>query len=89
MIIAGGETSGAVIAALGVRNLDVGPEIEPGVPWLVGRDEPLIALALKSGNFGGSDFFLSAWRRLDAVAGAKDGSALSFKPRPPGPGETG
>jgi len=55
-VIAGGETSGAVVQALGVRRLAIGPEIEPGVPALAGLDAP-VALALKSGNFGGDDFF--------------------------------
>ena len=60
LIVAGGETSGAVVDALGIATLDVGPEIDPGVPWMlshaVGR-APSLALALKSGNFGTRDFF--------------------------------
>jgi len=68
LIVAGGETSGAVVKALGISGLRIGPEIDPGVPWTVGiskdeRARPL-ALALKSGNFGTSDFFLKAWSRL-------------------------
>ncbi|WP_026282884.1 3-oxo-tetronate kinase [Rhizobium sp. 2MFCol3.1] len=61
-LVAGGETSGAVVNRLDVQALFIGPEIDPGVPWTVsiGREEPL-ALALKSGNFGGDDFFLRAW----------------------------
>jgi uncharacterized protein YgbK (DUF1537 family) len=55
-VIAGGETSGAVVQALGVRLLEIGEEIAPGVPALAGVDLP-VALALKSGNFGGDDFF--------------------------------
>lgn len=62
-IVAGGETAGAVVGALGVLSLAIGPEIEPGVPWTVASDPPL-ALALKSGNFGSADFFLTAWDRL-------------------------
>ena len=68
LIVAGGETSGTVVKALGVAGLRIGPEIDPGVPWtvaLTGRTEnPLdlpLALALKSGNFGSEDFFLKAW----------------------------
>jgi 3-dehydrotetronate 4-kinase len=67
MIVAGGETSGAVVQALDVKGLRIGPEIDPGVPWTAtlpnegGR--PLV-LALKSGNFGTPDFFLKAWSRL-------------------------
>lgn len=65
MIVAGGETSGAVVKTLGVNRLDIGNEIAPGVPWVssptsAGR----ISLALKSGNFGGRDFFVDAWEKL-------------------------
>ena len=68
MIVAGGETSGAVVKALGISGLRIGPEIDPGVPWTVGISQdpgqrPL-ALALKSGNFGTPDFFLKAWSKL-------------------------
>ncbi|MBA1157433.1 3-oxo-tetronate kinase [Microvirga mediterraneensis] len=64
LIVAGGETSGAVVNALDVDALAIGPEIDPGVPWtrsLAGND---LALALKSGNFGTQDFFLKAWNML-------------------------
>ena len=60
IVVAGGETSGAVVQALGIRALAVGAEIAPGVPWMTSLDEPPLALALKSGNFGGPDFFLEA-----------------------------
>jgi uncharacterized protein YgbK (DUF1537 family) len=60
VIVAGGETSGAVIRALGIRALQVGAEIAPGVPWMTSIGEPRLSLALKSGNFGGPDFFLEA-----------------------------
>ncbi len=63
-IVAGGETSGAVVAALGVKALEFGPEIDPGVPWTRSVGGPDLALALKSGNFGTPDFFLKAWRML-------------------------
>ncbi|MEU8726372.1 3-oxo-tetronate kinase [Streptomyces antimycoticus] len=65
LIVAGGETSGAVVGSLGVTGLVIGPEISPGVPWTwtLGTPRPL-ALALKSGNFGSRDFFLDAWERL-------------------------
>lgn len=63
-LIAGGETSGAVVAALGVRALHIGPEIDPGVPWTRSIGVPDLALALKSGNFGAPDFFLKAWGLL-------------------------
>ena len=68
LVVAGGETSGAVVKALGVKGLRIGPEIDPGVPWTVAlqqseQTKPL-ALALKSGNFGTPDFFLKAWDHL-------------------------
>jgi 3-dehydrotetronate 4-kinase len=59
-IVAGGETSGATVRALGVDALRIGPQIEPGVPWTVTVDAQPIALALKSGNFGSEDFFARA-----------------------------
>jgi uncharacterized protein YgbK (DUF1537 family) len=62
LVVAGGETSGAVVEALGVRALRIGPPIDPGVPATVTVDEPPLALALKSGNFGAPDFFLKAFR---------------------------
>jgi uncharacterized protein YgbK (DUF1537 family) len=61
LIVAGGETSGAVAQALGVRALAIGPEIDTGAPWTRVVDGPAIALALKSGNFGRDDFFTRAW----------------------------
>lgn len=60
LVVAGGETSAAVLQALGIRALAVGREIAPGVPWLTTLEEPRLSLALKSGNFGGPDFFLEA-----------------------------
>lgn len=61
-LVAGGETSGAVVQGLGVEALLIGPEIDPGVPWTVSLEgERSVALALKSGNFGSDDFFLKAW----------------------------
>lgn len=66
LVVAGGETSGAVVSALGLTSLAIGPEIDPGVPALSSTEKPL-ALALKSGNFGGPDFFEKA---LTALEGA-------------------
>jgi 3-dehydrotetronate 4-kinase len=60
IVVAGGETSAAVVQGLGIRALAVGREIAPGVPWMLSLDEPQLAFALKSGNFGGPDFFLEA-----------------------------
>lgn len=64
LIVAGGETSGAVVSTLGAKALRIGPEIAPGVPWseIIGQ-QPL-ALALKSGNFGGPNFFEEAFAIL-------------------------
>ena len=59
-VVAGGETSGAVVKALGVLGLRIGPQIDPGVPWTTSLGEPAYALALKSGNFGSDDFFTKA-----------------------------
>ena len=64
LVIAGGETSGAVVQRLGVRALRIGPQIDPGVPWTASVGEPMLALALKSGNFGSADFFTKAFRML-------------------------
>jgi uncharacterized protein YgbK (DUF1537 family) len=64
LLVAGGETSGAVVQGLGIRTLEIGPEIDPGVPWTRVVDGPDLAIALKSGNFGTPDFFLKAWRLL-------------------------
>ena len=56
LVVAGGETSGAVVQALGINALRIGPQIDPGVPWTASLGEPRLALALKSGNFGGDGF---------------------------------
>ncbi len=62
-VVAGGETSGAVVHALGIGQLQVGAEIDPGVPALLARREDAwYSLALKSGNFGARDFFHKALR---------------------------
>jgi uncharacterized protein YgbK (DUF1537 family) len=58
IITAGGETSGAVVEALEITQLVIGPEIAPGVPALRANDD--LVLALKSGNFGQPDFFQQA-----------------------------
>ncbi|MBR0670669.1 3-oxo-tetronate kinase [Neoroseomonas soli] len=60
LVVAGGETSGAVVTRLGVTSLRIGPEIDPGVPWTFAEPRG-IHLALKSGNFGARDFFLKAF----------------------------
>jgi uncharacterized protein YgbK (DUF1537 family) len=60
IVVAGGETSGAVIDSLGISQAVVGDELDPGVPWLLAGPDHTLALLLKSGNFGGPDFFLRA-----------------------------
>jgi uncharacterized protein YgbK (DUF1537 family) len=64
LIVAGGETAGAVAGTLRLTGLRIGDEIDPGVPWTGSLGERPLALALKSGNFGTDDFFLKAWSRL-------------------------
>ncbi|MFC8093021.1 3-oxo-tetronate kinase [Streptomyces sp. NPDC057301] len=70
LVVAGGETSGAVVQALGIARLRIGPQIAPGVPWcaatLHGGDT--LHITLKSGNFGGPDFFTDSLALLDGEA---------------------
>jgi uncharacterized protein YgbK (DUF1537 family) len=63
LVIAGGETSGAVVEGLGIKAMEVGPEISAGVPAMRAGD---LAIALKSGNFGDENFFETALETLDA-----------------------
>ena len=70
LVVAGGETSGACVQALGIRQLRIGAQIDPGVPWchasqVMGRGQGL-HLCLKSGNFGAEDFFTRAFAALDS-----------------------
>lgn len=65
IVVAGGETSGAVVNGLGARTLRIGPRLAPGVPMMRAGGRPL-ALALKSGNFGDPDFFARALARMAA-----------------------
>jgi uncharacterized protein YgbK (DUF1537 family) len=67
-VVAGGETSGAVVQALGVGTLRIGAQIDPGVPATATIDSTPLALALKSGNFGTTDFFEKALRHLEGAA---------------------
>lgn len=64
LIVAGGETSGAVVEGLALDTMAIGPEIDPGVPamWV----NPHLVIALKSGNFGARDFFVKAARVMQA-----------------------
>ncbi|MFC9132682.1 3-oxo-tetronate kinase [Streptomyces sp. NPDC057099] len=70
LVVAGGETSGAVVQALGVTGLRIGPQIDPGVPWCAAAlpDGETFHITLKSGNFGGPDFFTRSFALLDEEA---------------------
>ncbi len=68
IVVGGGETSGAVVSALGITSFQIGPEIDPGVPVLVTADGQRVAMALKSGNFGAPDFFGKALRAMSSRA---------------------
>ena len=65
LVVAGGETAGAVVQALGVAALKIGPQIDPGVPWTATLGAQTILLALKSGNFGSRDFFVKSLAQLE------------------------
>jgi len=69
LLVAGGETSGACVQALGVTRISIGAQIDPGVPWCHGPCEAAgpegLHLALKSGNFGTDDFFSNAFAVLN------------------------
>jgi 3-dehydrotetronate 4-kinase len=71
LVVAGGETSGAVVQALGIRQMAIGPQIDPGVPWTAVQspvfDGQTLHMALKSGNFGTLDFFAKAYAVLQAA----------------------
>lgn len=79
IVVGGGETSGAVVSALALGALTIGAEIDTGVPLMVSRGEQPVALALKSGNFGGRDFFAKA-------VAALRGERKAAKKKPPGGG---
>jgi uncharacterized protein YgbK (DUF1537 family) len=66
LAVGGGETSGAIVTALGIGAFAIGPEIDPGVPALAIEGRPL-AMALKSGNFGGLDFYEKACAMLEGT----------------------
>ena len=72
LVVAGGETSGACVQALGIMHMQIGPQIAPGVPWCfaqlpaaAGTSSPEgLHITLKSGNFGTDDFFAHAFTTL-------------------------
>jgi uncharacterized protein YgbK (DUF1537 family) len=66
LVVAGGETSGAVMGRLGIDAVTIGPEVDPGVPLLAASGGRRLGLALKSGNFGAEDFFAKAVTMLAA-----------------------
>lgn len=69
LVVAGGETSGAVVQALGMQQLQIGAQIDPGVPWCAGKtnvNEKILHITLKSGNFGTEDFLLKAFGKLSS-----------------------
>jgi len=63
-VVAGGETSGACVQALNIAQLQIGPQIDPGVPWCFAPQHAAGHLTLKSGNFGTPDFFTKALKVL-------------------------
>jgi uncharacterized protein YgbK (DUF1537 family) len=65
LVVAGGETSGACVQALGIAQLQIGPQIDPGVPWCHAPSAAGgVHITLKSGNFGTEDFFTKAFTVL-------------------------
>jgi uncharacterized protein YgbK (DUF1537 family) len=71
LVVAGGETSGACVQALGVTQMQIGPQIDPGVPWCHAVSDVAtdgLHLTLKSGNFGTENFFTKAFTALSAGA---------------------
>ena len=71
LVVAGGETSGAVVQALAITQRAIGAQIDPGVPWTAARSSAArggwLHLALKSGNFGSADFFTKAFAQGHAA----------------------
>jgi uncharacterized protein YgbK (DUF1537 family) len=65
LVVAGGETAGICVQALGIRQMQIGPQIDPGVPWCYAASSAAahggLHIALKSGNFGSPDFFDKAF----------------------------
>ncbi|HEY4065760.1 MAG TPA: 3-oxo-tetronate kinase [Burkholderiaceae bacterium] len=73
LIVAGGEASGACVQDLGISELAIGPQIDPGVPWCATRTNAStkgLHLVLKSGNFGTDDFFTQAFAMLKSAESA-------------------
>lgn len=65
LVVAGGETSGACVQALDIEQLQIGLQIDPGVPWCHAHTaQGGVHITLKSGNFGTDDFFTKAFSFL-------------------------
>jgi uncharacterized protein YgbK (DUF1537 family) len=68
LVVAGGETSGACVHALGITQMQIGPQIDPGVPWCFAQAGAVpgagLHITLKSGNFGSDAFFSHAFTLL-------------------------
>jgi uncharacterized protein YgbK (DUF1537 family) len=68
LVVAGGETAGACVQALNIKQMKIGPQIDPGVPWCHADTDAApgagLHLTLKSGNFGSDDFFSKAFTIL-------------------------
>jgi uncharacterized protein YgbK (DUF1537 family) len=67
LVVAGGETSGACVQALGITRMQVGMQVAPGVPWchaVTGLAGKPVHILLKSGNFGATDIFVQAFEVL-------------------------
>ena len=85
LVVAGGETAGACVQALGIDRLRIGAQIDPGVPWCYAAAHATggggLHIALKSGNFGSEDFFTKAFATLDAMRDAPADAALDGSTR--------
>lgn len=84
MIVAGGETSGAVLQGLGIQTLELGPTIKSGVSWTLASPAAVVgadmALLLKPGNFGDSNLFLHAWNTFGPTLTEGEGSTDTRSP---------
>ena len=69
LVFAGGETASTIARAIGLRALQVGPNIEPGVPLCVSISGPPVPIVFKSGNFGSDDFYGRAIAAISSLRG--------------------
>jgi uncharacterized protein YgbK (DUF1537 family) len=85
LLVAGGETSGACVQHLGITQMQIGPQIDPGVPWChvqTGARLDGLHIALKSGNFGSEDFFIRAFAMLESAVPLPATGGPAQTPRP-------